>query len=143
MHNFLFFFFIMSITHFLSLLKNAHTARISVIEYPPSKQILPILDILQDFGYIRGYRINHMPSGNPLKMRKGITSGIVEILSRYKNRRPAISDIKKNRPFYISSNNLSSLFGHGLFIIPTSQGLMSHFTAHKLHIGGQVLCHIS
>lgn len=115
-----------SLIHFLSLLRNASTARILVIEYSPSKQILPFLDILQDFGYIRGYRLIAVDCR-------------LEILLKYRNREPAISRIiafsrrKSNRRFP----------QQGIFILSTSQGLMSHFTAYKLGIGGEVLCHIS
>lgn len=139
-----------SLIHFLSHPKNAQTARILVIEYFPNKHILPFLDILQDFGYIRGYRL--LPSSSDSK-----TFHKLEILLKYKNHKPAITRTipfsKPSRRFYarslsFSSSSFSNLsdpissFMQGIFIISTSQGLMSHFTAHKLNIGGEVICHV-
>jgi small subunit ribosomal protein S8 len=155
----------MFLSHFFSHLQNSQTSRILVIHSSPSKHLFPILDILQDFGYIRGYRL--LTKGHPFGMAsKGLSHGRplfssfpkLEILLKYKNQKPAISRIisisKPSRRFYISANHLSRLFFsppslfdpspfmHGLFILSTSKGLMSHFTAHKLHIGGEVLCHV-
>jgi small subunit ribosomal protein S8 len=148
----------MFLSHFFSHLQNSQTSRILVIHSSPSKHLFPILDILQDFGYIRGYRLltKGHPSVSPLLFSSSFPK--LEILLKYKNQKPAISRIvsisKPSRRFYISANHLSRLFFsppslfdpspfmHGLFILSTSKGLMSHFTAHKLHIGGEVLCHV-
>ncbi len=152
----------MFLSHFFSHLQNSQTSRILVIHSSPSKHLFPILDILQDFGYIRGYRLltNSSPSVSPSHGPSGPLFSFpkLEILLKYKNQKPAISRIvsisKPSRRFYISANHLSRLFFsppslfdpspfmHGLFILSTSKGLMSHFTAHKLHIGGEVLCHV-
>jgi small subunit ribosomal protein S8 len=157
----------MFLSHFFSHLQNSQTARILVIHSAPSKHLFPILDILQDFGYIRGYRLLPNGSSSGISLGANYQSGLLfsssfpklEILLKYKNQKPAISRIlsisKPSRRFYISANHLSRLFFsppslfdpspfmHGLFILSTSKGLMSHFTAHKLHIGGEVLCHVS
>lgn len=48
-----------SLSNFFSHLKNAQNNRILVIEHPKSKIIISILEILQESGYIRGYRLNN------------------------------------------------------------------------------------
>ena len=45
------------LSNFFSYLKNAQQSRILVIEHPQSKLILSLLNILQECGYIRGYRM--------------------------------------------------------------------------------------
>jgi ribosomal protein S8 len=92
----------------------------------------------------------------------------IEILLKYKNQKPAINNIiciaKPSKRFYLSvkklshiltkktqtsfvstwDGNLSSLlFMKGILILSTSKGIMTHLTAYRLNIGGQVLCHIS
>lgn len=43
-----------------------------------------------------------------------------------------------------TSENLSPLlFIQGIFVLSTSRGIMSHLTAYRLNVGGEVLCHIS
>jgi small subunit ribosomal protein S8 len=94
----------------------------------------------------------------------------IEILLKYKNQKPAINNIicisKPSKKVYLSikqlshiltkktsksnlltftwDNHLSSLlFMKGILILTTSKGIMTHLTAYRLNIGGQVLCHIS
>lgn len=180
------------LSNFFSHLKNAQQSRILVIEHPQSKIILSVLNILQECGYIRGYRIAGNKAGfftNPeglteLAMNisldnstpgqltnigaKRFTFPKVEILLKYKNQKPAINKIirisKPSKRIYLSVKKLSHiltkktnnqtyfslgdkmsslLFMKGILILSTSQGIMTHLTAYRLNIGGEVLCHIS
>ena len=121
------------LSHFFSHLVSAQKARILVIHHPKTLLILALLDILLSYGYIRGFRFdNHL----------------VHILLKYKNHFPAISHIlrlsKPCRPFSVSSSffSSSSFPKHGLFILSSSSGLFSHFSAIRLRLGGEVLCHV-
>lgn len=160
------------LSNFFSHLKNAQQSRILVIEHPQSKLILSLLNILQECGYIRGYRMI-VPNNTLLEQSinlniKPFTFPKVEILLKYKNQKPAINKIirisKPSKRVYLSVKKLSHiltkktnnqisfslgdkmsslLFMKGILILSTSQGIMTHLTAYRLNIGGEVLCHIS
>lgn len=139
------------LSNFFSHINNSQQSRILVIEHSQSKIIMSILNILQESGYIRGYRLLAHSSTFPK----------VEILLKYKNQKPAINKIirisKPSKRVYFSvkhlslssskmdlSSTLSSLvFMKGIFILSTSRGIMTHLTAYRLNIGGEILCHIS
>jgi small subunit ribosomal protein S8 len=169
------------LSNFFSHLKNAQQSRILVIEHPQSKLILSLLNILQECGYIRGYRMI-VPNNGVASVAsvaslleqsihlniKPFTFPKVEILLKYKNQKPAINKIlrisKPSKRVYLSVKKLSHiltkktnnqisfslgdkmsslLFMKGILILSTSQGIMTHLTAYRLNIGGEVLCHIS
>jgi small subunit ribosomal protein S8 len=136
-----------NLNHFFSHIKIAQLNRISVIIHPHSKLILSILNVLQDCGYIRGYRllINH---NNNLYTH-------IEILLKYKNQKPVINHISSFSHFghsYLSVRHLSHLFFpssspslffmKGIYILTTSKGIMTHLSAYNLNIGGKILCHV-
>jgi small subunit ribosomal protein S8 len=213
------------LSNFFSHIKNSQINRILVIKQPQSKIVMSVLNILQECGYIRGYRLstyseqerkNNDLSGSGVAknfffkksktpipntlvnfidqrerkdvnnlnsisnfyikessqmiteadslnqraaVRGDIGMGKVEILLKYKNQKPAINNIiqisKPSKRFYISIKDLSSARGHsnnnlspllfmkGILILSTSKGIMTHLTAYRLNVGGEVLCHIS
>ena len=161
------------LSNFFSHLKNSQQSRILVIEHPQSKIIMSVLNILQECGYIRGYRLvlekskpNSIADDKPFPASP--TGAEVEILLKYKNQKPAINQIirvsKPSKRVYLSVKKLSHiltkktynqtplnsgehlselLFMKGILILSTSKGIMTHLTAYRLNIGGEVLCHIS
>ena len=220
------------LSNFFSHIKNSQINRILVVKQPQSKIVMSVLNILQECGYIRGYRLStysaQVRNNNDLVSKKNFVlhtlktpipntlvkfidqdvnnlnsisnksniyikqssqmvteadslnkstivyseidkgRGIVEILLKYKNQKPAIKNIiqisKPSKRFYISikdlshqltkktyhqtqihsNNNLSPLlFMKGILILSTSKGIMTHLTAYRLNVGGEVLCHIS
>lgn len=150
-------FCLMLFCNFFSHLQNSQASRLLVISYTPSTLLFPLLDLLLDFGYIRGYRLlplsSFSSSSSLFSLGSQITPKVsshnifrLEILLKYTNHQPAISRILSistpSRPRY-SSFLIPSPSLHGLYIFSTSRGLVSHFTAHKLRLGGLLLCHIS
>lgn len=113
-----------SLSKFFSHLKNAQTHRILIIEHPSSKIILSILEILQECGYIRGFRshpslldnspvLAHTESQSPILQKKQLlhsprkkNNSTIEILLKYKNQQPAINKIirisKPSKRIYFS-----------------------------------------
>jgi small subunit ribosomal protein S8 len=160
------------IAKLFSHIKNAQKNQILVIEHPQSRVVLSVLGIMQECGYIRGYRVCSDGS-TPYKQ-----SPKIEILLKYKNRKPAISTItcisRPSRRVYVSAKQLfpshslslnqgtthssganganganttadlsSLLFVKGILIITTSKGIMTHLTAYRSNVGGEILGHIS
>lgn len=150
-----------SLSHLFSHIQNGQRNRILIIEFVKTKLVIAVLNVLQENGYIRGYRFHQN------------TSNKLQILLKYKNQKPAINKTirisKPSKRVYISINQLLRLrrreqdkislitgkshcpdhagrghfvFMKGLFILSTSKGVWDHFTAHQFNVGGEVLCHI-
>jgi small subunit ribosomal protein S8 len=147
-----------TLSNLFSHIKNAQQNRILVIEHSKSKNIIAILNVLQEHGYIRGYRL--IPQ-KPYKL---------EILLKYfsANQKPVINNIirtsKPGRRLYVGVSQLGKknsirqgyqsniygthkqkkefLFMQGILIISTSKGIVSDIKAHKLNVGGELLCQV-
>lgn len=122
-----------SLRNSFSHTENGQKNRILVIEHIKPKAAIATLNVLQQNGYIRGYRLN-------LQKPKQI-----EILPKYKNQEPAIN--KTERPLrtsrkrvYISlrQRDHNELL-QGTLIISTSKGITSDVIAHKKNVGGELL----
>jgi ribosomal protein S8 len=141
-----------SLHNLLSIIKNGQLNRILVVQCFNSKFTISILYVLQEHGFIRGYRI--------------ISDKSVEILLKYNNQQPIINQCiqisKSSKRVYKSIKNISisstsriiSLvnpykdqntigFMHGIYILSTSKGILSHYTASKFNVGGEILFYIS
>lgn len=147
-----------TLSNLFSHIKNAQENRILVIEHIKSRTIIAILNVLQEHGYIRGYRFL---TQKPHKL---------EILLKYNanNQKPVINKIiplsKPSRRVYVRANQLIKkdsirlgyltklygkhgqkqefLFMQGILILSTCQGIMDGDTAHKFNLGGQVICQV-
>jgi small subunit ribosomal protein S8 len=114
----------------------------SIINY--SKINISILNILQDEGYIDYYYF-FLNKNNNLN---------IKVILKYTGwwiKKPLISKIirisKPSKKIYSSYINFYKYFNNfkfnsGLFIISTSQGLMSHLKAIELKKGGEMLFYI-
>lgn len=157
----------------LSIIKNGQQNRLLIVQCYKSKIAISVLNVLQDHGFIQGFRLKAtVPSDsrateNP--QRKGTLThknqDVIEILLRYSNNTPVISTCqlvsKPSNRVYKSFSGLTALssssslqpnikephrnpidFVNGIYILSTSKGVMSHVTAFKLNLGGEVLCQI-
>lgn len=130
------------LSNFLSHIKNSQNNKILITIINQSKIIISILNILQELGYIRGYRlinINYIPK--------------IEILLKYKNQIPVIKNIiiisKPSKRIYISIDELYNKYMSTdtsvdkIYILSTSKGIMTHLKAYNLNIGGEIICCIN
>jgi len=128
----------------LTRIRNSNLAlyKYSIIKY--SNINISILNILQDEGYIDYYYF-FLNKNNNLN---------IKVILKYTGwwiKKPLIFKIirisKPSKKIYSNYNNFYKSFNNfkfnlGLFIISTSQGLMSHFKAIKLKKGGEILFYI-
>jgi small subunit ribosomal protein S8 len=119
----------------LTSIRNGHAAKKKSVTVPCSQMKMAILNVLQDEGYIEGYKT------------KEVTPAIkqLEIKLKYYNDRPVIARIdRESSPglrMYKSKNALPKVLGGlGIAIVSTSKGVMSDKQARKLGHGGEVLC---
>lgn len=125
-----------SIGDFLTRIRNAQLAMHRTTKILFSKVNSSILEILKNEGYILDYEKEVV--GN-------IPHFIVKL--KYYNRLPVISNIERiSKPgcrCYSKYKNISKAYnGLGIFIISTSKGVMTDYDAHKLKVGGEILCRV-
>ncbi|QKX02830.1 30S ribosomal protein S8 [Wolbachia endosymbiont of Litomosoides sigmodontis] len=125
-----------SVGDFLTRIRNAQLAMHKTTRVLFSKVNFSILKILKDEGYILDYQ---------KEVVGDLSSFIVKL--KYYERSPVISDIVRiSKPgcrCYSKYKDISKAYnGLGIFIISTSKGVMTDYDAHKLKVGGEILCRV-
>ena len=122
------------ISDMLTRIRNAQLAEKTTVTMPSSKLKAAIAQVLQDEGYIEGFKVvDH--DGKPA----------LEIGLKYYADRPVIEKIQRvSRPglrIYKGSKDIPKVMnGLGIAIVSTSKGLMTDRKARASGIGGEVLC---
>ena len=128
------------IADMLTRLRNASQAHHDEVAMPYSKLKAGVADILQQEGYITGYRVE-----DPAEGQVGKTLTVT--LKYGQNRERSIAGIRRiSKPglrVYAKSTNLPRVLGGlGIAIISTSQGLLTDKQANKNGVGGEVLAYV-
>jgi small subunit ribosomal protein S8 len=129
------------IADMLTRLRNANTAYHETVSMPHSKLKTHVAEILQQEGYISGWRVEE-PSDDATVGRT-----LVLELKFGPNRERSIAGIKRiSKPglrVYAKSNNLPRVLGGlGVAIISSSSGLLTDRQAAKKGVGGEVLAYV-
>ncbi|HKB58499.1 MAG TPA: 30S ribosomal protein S8 [Gallionellaceae bacterium] len=122
------------ISDMLTRIRNAQMAEKATVSMPSSKLKAAIAKVLQDEGYIDGFKVTNDGAKTTL-----------EIGLRYYADRPVIEQIQRvSRPglrVYKGSDDIPKVMnGLGIAIVSTSKGLMTDRKARASGIGGEVLC---
>lgn len=122
------------ISDMLTRIRNAQLAEKTTVTMPSSKLKVAIAQLLQDEGYVEGFKVvDH--DGKPT----------LEIGLKYYADRPVIETVQRvSRPglrIYRGSKDIPTVMnGLGIAIVSTSRGLMTDRKARANGIGGEVLC---
>jgi small subunit ribosomal protein S8 len=121
----------------LTRLRNANSAYHDTVAMPHSKIKVHIAEILQQEGYIAGWRVQDAEVGKSL----------VIVLKFGPTRERSIAGLKRvSKPglrVYARKDNLPRVLGGlGVAIISTSAGLMTDKQANKKGVGGEVLAYV-
>lgn len=125
------------IADFLTRVRNAQTAGQRRVDVPASKMKRALAKILVDKGYVAKY----------IDIEDG-KQGMLRLFLKYDSYgMPVIREIKRIskpglRVYKNSADVPRSRSGLGIVIVSTSKGLMTDKEAHKLNIGGEVLCSV-
>lgn len=122
------------IADMLTRIRNAQMAEKVTVVMPSSKLKVALAKVLQDEGYVDGYKVVS-DNGKPT----------LEIGLKYYADRPVIEKIQRvSRPglrVYKGSEDIPKVMnGLGVAIVSTSKGLMTDRKARANGIGGEVLC---
>ena len=132
------------ISDMLARIRNAVTAKHTRVDLPASKLKAEIARILQDEGYIQGFRMLEEPAEKegrqPLQ--------IIRLFLKYGPRgEKVITGIERisrpGRRVYFGVEEVPVVLGGlGTSILTTSQGVMTGRAAKKAGVGGEVLCNV-
>ena len=123
------------VSDMLTRIRNAGMARKNDTSMPSTKLLVAIAKILQQEGYIAGFRIEPKAPQDTL---------VIDL--RYgSDRTHAIREIKRvSKPglrVYSGKDQLPRVrSGLGIAVVSTTQGVMTGYEARRRGIGGEVLC---
>jgi len=117
----------------LTRIRNAQGRAMRNVTIPSSKLKVSVAEVLQQEGYIAGFKVI---DGTPAEL-------VVEL--KYHKSRPVIEELKRiSRPglrAYKGAEDLPKVRGGlGVAIVSTSAGVMTDRAARAQGIGGEVLC---
>jgi small subunit ribosomal protein S8 len=131
------------IADMLTRIRNAVSAKRARVEIPASKLKVEIARILQDEGYIQGFKLfEETPEGARVKQT------FIRVFLKYGPRgERVITGIERisrpGRRVYFGHDEVPPvLAGLGISILTTSRGLMTGRAASKAGVGGEVLCNV-
>jgi small subunit ribosomal protein S8 len=121
------------IADMLTRIRNAQMVEQTVVAMPTSKVKLAIAKVLQDEGYIDGFKVS------------GDAKPVLEIALKYYAGRPVIEKIERiSKPglrIYKGKDDIPRVMnGLGIAIVSTSRGVMTDRKARATGVGGEVLC---
>ena len=129
------------IADMLTRLRNANSAHHDSVVMPHSKLKTHIAEILQQEGYISGWKVDDATTTG------GVGKALVIELKYGPNRERSIAGIRRiSKPglrVYAKSTSLPKVLGGlGVAIISTSTGLLTDRQAAKKGVGGEVLAYV-
>jgi small subunit ribosomal protein S8 len=132
------------IADMLTRVRNAVTARHARVDMPASKLKAEIARILQDEGYIAGFKLVEEKPAKP----GGATRPVMRLLLKYgPGGERVITGIQRvsrpGRRVYAPADGITTVLGGlGVSILTTSRGVMTGRAAQKAGVGGEVLCNV-
>jgi small subunit ribosomal protein S8 len=132
------------IADMITRIRNAVTAKHTRVELPASKLKAEIARILQDEGYIQGFRLVESPAEKTGRQARQM----IRIFLKYgPHGERVLSGLERisrpGRRVYLGVDDVPSVLGGlGTSILTTSRGVMTGRAAKKAGIGGEVLCNV-
>ena len=132
------------ISDMLTRIRNAVTAKHTRVDMPASKLKAEIARILQDEGYIQGFRLVEGPAERNGKQPRQL----IRLFLKYgPHGEKVITGLERisrpGRRVYFGVEDVPTVLGGlGTSILTTSRGVMTGRAAKKAGVGGEVLCNV-
>jgi len=132
------------ISDMISRIRNAVTAKHTRVDMPASKLKAEIARILQDEGYIQGFRMVETPAEKEGRQPRQV----IRMFLKYgPHGEKVISGLERisrpGRRVYLGVEDVPVVLGGlGTSILTTSRGVMTGRAAKKAGVGGEVLCNV-
>ena len=132
------------IADMITRIRNAVTAKHTRVDMPASKLKVEIARILQDEGYIQGFRTTEEPAERPGRQPRQV----IRVFLKYgPHGEKVITGLERisrpGRRVYSGVDEVAPVLGGlGTSILTTSRGVMTGRAAKKAGVGGEVLCNV-
>jgi small subunit ribosomal protein S8 len=132
------------ISDMLARLRNAVSAKHARVDMPASKLKAEIARILQDEGYIQGFRLVEEPADKDGRQPRQLIRLFLKYGPRGEKVITGLARISRpGRRVYIGVEDVPQVLGGlGTNILTTSRGVMTGRAARKAGVGGEVLCNV-
>jgi small subunit ribosomal protein S8 len=132
------------ISDMLTRLRNAVAAKHARVDMPASKLKAEIARILQDEGYIQGFRIVEEPAHREGKQPRQLIRVFLKYGPRGEKVITGLERISRpGRRVYLGVQDVPNVLGGlGTSILTTSRGVMTGRAARQAGVGGEVLCNV-
>src|SRR5919106_872322 len=132
------------ISDMITRIRNGVTAKHTRVDMPASRLKAEIARILQDEGYIQGFRLMDVPSEQGGRQSRQV---IRIFLKDGPHGERVISGLERisrpGRRVYLGVDDVPNVLGGlGTSILTTSRGVMTGRAAKKAGVGGEVLCNV-
>ena len=130
------------ISDMLTRLRNAVSAKHTRVDMPASKLKAEIARILQDEGYIQGFRIVEEQAEKSGRQPRQVIRVFLKYGPHGEKVMTGLERISRpGRRVYFGCDEVPDVFaGLGTSILTTSRGVMTGRAAKKAGVGGEVLC---
>jgi small subunit ribosomal protein S8 len=124
------------IADYLAAFKNGIARKKEYIDFPASRIIGEILEIMKRHGFVENYK--------KIADRR---QGFFRIFPKYNGKEPVLKGAKRisklSRRIYTGAKKMPKVFdGYGVCIVSTSKGVLDGETAKKENCGGEILCYL-
>jgi small subunit ribosomal protein S8 len=132
------------IADMITRIRNAVTAKHTRVDLPASKLKAEIARILQDEGYIQGFRLVEEAAERDGRQARQV----IRLFLKYGPRgEKVISGLERisrpGRRVYLGVEDVPTVLGGlGTSILTTSRGVMTGRAAKQAGVGGEVLCNV-
>jgi small subunit ribosomal protein S8 len=132
------------ISDMITRIRNAVTAKHTRVDMPASKLKAEIARILQDEGYIQGFRLVEEPAEREGRAPRQV----IRVFLKYgPHGEKVITGLERisrpGRRVYLGVDDVPAVLGGlGTSILTTSRGVMTGRAARKAGVGGEVLCNV-
>ena len=132
------------ISDMLTRIRNGVTAKHVRVDMPASKLKLEIARILQDEGYIQGFRLIEEPAEKTGRQARQLLRVFLKYGPHGEKVITGIERISRpgRRVYYGVEEVPHVLGGLGTSILTTSRGVMTGRAARQAGVGGEVLCNV-
>jgi small subunit ribosomal protein S8 len=132
------------ISDMLTRLRNAVSAKHTRVDLPASKLKAEIARILQDEGYIQGFRIVEEPAEKSGRLPRQMIRVFLKYGPHGEKVMTGLERISRpGRRVYLGAEDVPQVLGGlGTSILTTSRGVMTGRAARKAGVGGEVLCNV-
>jgi small subunit ribosomal protein S8 len=132
------------ISDMLARLRNAVSAKHARVDMPASKLKAEIARILQDEGYIQGFRLVEEPAQKTGRQPRQLIRLFLKYGPRGERVITGLARVSRpGRRVYLGVEDVPQVLGGlGTSILTTSRGVMTGRAARKAGVGGEVLCNV-